>query len=73
MYEAARAATRGVNAAVVGPLAAALYDPIFTSAIRRPEDLALGLAAFGLLAVWRLPPWIVVLLTAGGGALIGAG
>jgi chromate transporter len=67
---AARAALRGVNAAVVGILVAALYQPVWTSAILRPADFALALGAFGLLMVWRCPPWLVVLLTAAGGALI---
>ena len=65
-----QAALRGVNAAVVGLLLAALYTPIWTSAIHRPGDLALALAAFGLLVVWRMPPWSVVLLTAAGGVLL---
>ena len=56
-----QAALRGVNAAVVGLLLAALYTPVWTSAIRRPADFAIGLAAFLLLVVWRLPPWLVVL------------
>lgn len=59
---------RGVNAAVVGILAAALYTPIFTSAVTGAIDLALAVVAFGLLQVWRVPPWIVVVLTALGGA-----
>ena len=67
---AARAALRGVNAAVVGILLAALYDPLWTSAILRPADFALALGAFGLLAVWRCPPWMVVLLTGIVGAVI---
>src|SRR5262245_19733550 len=50
-------ALRGINAAVVGLLLAALYNPIWTSAIRSASDVALGLAAFGLLAFWKLPPW----------------
>ncbi len=54
----------GVNAAVVGLLLAALYDPVWTSAIHQPSDFALGLGAFGLLAFWKLPPWIVVVLAA---------
>lgn len=62
-----RRALMGINAAVVGLLAAALYDPVFTSAILAPRDLALGLAAFGLLAFWKLPPWIVVALAVLGG------
>lgn len=58
---------RGVNAAVVGILGAALYSPIWTSGILGPLDLGLALAAFGLLQVWRVPPWLVVALTALGG------
>jgi chromate transporter len=66
----AQAALRGVNAAVVGLLLAALYDPIWTSTVLRPADFALALAAFGLLQLWKVPPWLVVALTALGGALI---
>ena len=66
----ARQALMGVNAAVVGLLLAALYDPVWTSAIAAPEDFALATAAFALLAFWKSPPWLVVLLTAGVGALI---
>ena len=69
---AVRAALRGVNAAVVGLLLAALYDPVWTSAVKAPEDFALVVAAFGLLAVWRVPPWIVVPLAAGAGAAVAA-
>jgi chromate transporter len=67
-----QAALRGINAAVVGLLASALYTPVWTSAIAGPADFALGLAAFGLLMFWKLPPWLVVILTALGGAAIGA-
>ena len=67
---AAQAALRGVNAAVVGILLAALYNPVWTSAIRRPADFVLAMSAFGLLVIWRLPPWIVVLLTGIGGAIL---
>lgn len=63
-----QAALRGVNAAVVGLLLAALYEPVWTSAVRGAPDLALGLAAFLLLAVWRWPAWAVVLLSAVVGA-----
>ena len=59
-----QAALRGVNAAVVGLLLAALYTPVWTSAICRPADFGLGLAAFLLLAVWRLAPWLVVIVGA---------
>jgi chromate transporter len=66
----AQAALRGVNAAVVGILLAALYKPVWTTAILRPEDFVLGLGAFALLVFWRVPPWIVVALTGGIGALL---
>ena len=69
---AAQSALAGVNAAVVGLLLAALYDPVWTSAIRGPADFGLALAAFGLLAFWRVPPWLVVALTAAGGATLAA-
>ena len=58
------------NAAVVGLLLAVLYDPVFTSAVRGPLDLAWALAAFALLAILRWPPWLVVLLSAGLGLLV---
>ncbi|XOV86919.1 MAG: chromate efflux transporter [Pseudomonadota bacterium] len=57
----ARRAIASVNAAVVGILGAALYNPIFTSGITGPADLAIVVVAFGMLAVWRLSPLIVVL------------
>ena len=60
-------ALRGINAAVVGLLLAALYDPVWTSAIHGPEDFGLALTALGLLAVWKWPPWLVVALSAGVG------
>ncbi|PIE44122.1 MAG: chromate ion family chromate transporter [Gammaproteobacteria bacterium] len=53
-------AIAGVNAAVVGLLAAALYNPIFTSGINGPSDVAIVVVAFGLLTIWRLSPLIVV-------------
>jgi chromate transporter len=59
-----RAALRGVNAAVVGLVLAALYTPIWTSAILGPGDFALALWAFLLLVFWRMPPWLVVVLGA---------
>ena len=64
---AARAAMRGVNAAVVGLLAAALYDPVWTQAVRGPPDFVLALAGLLLLTVWRVPPLAVVMLEALGG------
>jgi hypothetical protein len=59
-----RAALTGVNAAVVGLLLAALYTPVWTSAIFAPADFALGIVAFLLLVIWRVPPWLVVILGA---------
>ncbi len=67
----AQAAMRGANAAVVGILGAALYDPVWTSAILTPFDFALGLAGFILLTVWKVPPWIIVVLMALGGVALG--
>jgi chromate transporter len=61
---------RGINAAVVGILLAALYDPVWTSAIFTPADFALAAGALALLTLWKLPPWLVVALSALGGALI---
>jgi chromate transporter len=65
-----QAALRGINAAVVGILLAALYSPVWTSAILSPEDFALGAVLFGLLVFWQRPPWQVVILGALGGELI---
>jgi chromate transporter len=59
-----QAALRGVNAAVVGLLLAALYTPVWTSAIFDKADFGVGVASFLLLAVWRVPPWLVVILGA---------
>jgi len=70
-YPAAQAAMRGSNAAVVGILGAALYNPVWTSAVLTPRDFALALAGFLLLTVWKMPPWIVVVLLAGASVLSG--
>ena len=67
-----QAALRGINAAVVGLLLTALYRPVWTNALHAPSDFALALAAFGLLALWRVPPWLVVAFAAVGGAAIAA-
>lgn len=67
-----QAALRGVNAAVVGILLAALYHPVWTSAVGEAEDFGLALAAFALLAFWRTPPWLVVVFAAAGGAALAA-
>lgn len=56
-----QAALTGVNAAVVGLLLAALYQPVWTSAIFKPEDFGLALVALVALMFWKLPPWLVVL------------
>ena len=61
---AVRRALAGINAAVVGLLLAALYDPVWTSAVRSAADFALALGAFTLLVFWRTPPWLVVALSA---------
>jgi chromate transporter len=68
-----RSDLQGINAVVVGILLAALYDPLWTSAILRPLDVVLAAGALLALGVWRVPPWIVVALTAVGGAVIGPG
>lgn len=57
-----------MNAAVVGVLLAALYDPVWISAIGRPADFALAVAAFLLLFMWKTPQWLVVLFCALAGA-----
>lgn len=64
-----RCALMGVNAAVVGLLLAAFYNPVWTSGILSVKDFILGLIAFGLLSLWKTPPWVVVTITALGGTL----
>ena len=66
-YARMQSALRGINAAVVGLLLAALYDPVWTSAIRGHADFGLALAAFAALMFWKVPPWLVVLASALGG------
>lgn len=66
----AQAAMRGANAAVVGILGAALYNPVWTSAVLTPRDFALALAGFLLLTVWKVPPWIVVVFLAAAGTAL---
>jgi len=65
-----RPALAGINSAVVGLLLAALYTPVWSSGILSTADFILGLAAFGLLTIWKVTPWIVVVLCALGGALM---
>jgi chromate transporter len=67
----AQAALRGINAAVVGLLLAALYRPVWVSAIMAPVDFALAIAAFLVLALWKWPPWLVVVLAAVAGGVLG--
>jgi chromate transporter len=59
-----QSALRGINAAVVGLLVAALYNPVWTSGVLSEEDFAIAVTAFGLLAFWKLPPWLVVVFAA---------
>jgi chromate transporter len=66
----AQAAMRGVNAAVVGLLGAALYNPVWTNSVKTPGDFGLALVCFVLLVAWRMPPLIVVLISACGGILL---
>lgn len=64
----AQSLMQGANAAVVGILGAALYSPVFTSAIGDLRDFALALGCFVLLMAWKAPPWVVVIVAAVGGA-----
>jgi len=65
-----RVALAGVNAAVVGLLLAALYQPVWTSAILSSQDFGLALVALVALVFWKLPPWLVVMAAAAGGWLL---
>ena len=66
----ARRALLGVNAAVVGLLAAALYDPVFTAGITSGKAMAIAAACFVALAAWKLPAWAVVVAAGVAGFLI---
>jgi len=68
--DSAQALMHGANAAVVGILGTALYQPVWTSAILGPREFALALTGFLLLNVWKLPAWAVVIILASGGILI---
>jgi chromate transporter len=68
---AAQAAMRGANAAVVGVLALALYSPVWTSAVFSGLDAAVAFAGFLLLTLGKVPPWLVVVVLAAGGAVAG--
>ena len=63
----ARAVLRAANAAVVGVLLAALYNPVWTQGVRGARDVAAVVVALGLLQWWKAPPWLIVLLAAGTG------
>lgn len=63
-HPAMRSVLKGVNAAVVGLLLAALYDPVWTSAIHSAGDFAVAVVAMLLLVSWKVPPWLVVILGA---------
>ncbi len=67
----ARQAMAGINAAVVGVLGAALYHPVFTSAVESRLDLALAAAAFFALTRWHAPVWAVVICMGTAGGLMG--
>lgn len=67
---AAQSILRGVNASVVGLLLAALYNPVWTAGITNASDFTLAIAAFLLLFMWRTPPWLVVIFSALGGAVM---
>jgi chromate transporter len=65
--ESAQAVMRGVNAAVVGLLGAALYNPLWTTSVKTPGDFGIALVGFVLLTAWRAPPLVVVIVSAVGG------
>ncbi|PID01632.1 ChrA protein [Sporosarcina sp. P2] len=65
-----KGAVMGVNAAVIGILLSALYNPIWTSTILQAEDFALAAILFSMLTIWKMPPWLVVLAGALGGTLL---
>lgn len=67
---AAQSLMQGANAAVVGILGAALYSPVFTSAVGSLRDLTLALICFVLLTVWKVPPWVVVIASVVGGVVL---
>jgi len=69
-YARVQAIMRGVNAAVVGLLGAALYTPIWISAVKTPGDFGLAMLGFVLLTVWRAPPLVVVIVSAIGGIFL---
>jgi chromate transporter len=69
----AQAVMRGVNAAVVGLLGAALYSPVWTTSVNGPGDFGVALVGFVLLTVWKAPPLVVVAVSAIGGVVLAIG
>lgn len=67
-----KGAFMGVNAAVVGILVSAFYHPIWTSSILAPVDFAFAAVLFSMLVFWKLPPWVIVVAGAAGGAVLSA-
>lgn len=65
-----KGALMGMNAAVVGILISAFYQPIWTSSILAPIDFAFAAILFSMLVYWKLPPWIIVVIGAIGGSLM---
>ncbi|MGD6963956.1 chromate transporter [Fictibacillus phosphorivorans] len=65
-----KGALMGVNAAVVGILISAFYQPIWTSTIIKPIDFAFAAVLFSMLVYWKLPPWVIVVTGALGGMLM---
>jgi chromate transporter len=61
---------RGINAAVVGLLGAALYNPVWTGSVKTPADFGVALVGFVLLVAWRAPPLVVVMVSALGGIVL---
>jgi chromate transporter len=66
----AQAAMRGINAAVVGLLGAALYTPVWTSSVHNPADVSVAIIGFVLLTAWRTPPIVVVIIGTIAGVLL---
>ena len=69
----AQAVMRGVNAAVVGLLGAALYNPVWTTSVKSPGDFGIALVGFVLLTAWQAPPLVVVAISALGGIALAFG
>src|SRR5665213_2239663 len=69
----AQAVMRGVNAAVVGILGAALYNPVWTSSVKGPRDFGIAISGFVLLTAWQYPPLVVVAISALGGMALAFG